>query len=215
MLNFGITRVDAAPIAVPKVSLTCMNTADFGAVPVACEDLLLVGEGVAQDHPRGREVAEHELVALLGDRRRGGDVDDEGDTFCSATWAIAAAGAGVESADQQLGAVGDQLLGARARHLDIGLGVGVHQLDVDSEHLSDQAGRNVAPIWHDWPILARYPDRGNSMPTLIFLACAPAIRGNAMDALAREAAVKLLKCLRLMSFKEFSRDRCGSATTAR
>ena len=27
--------------------------------------------------PRGREIAEHELVALLGDRRRSGDIDDE------------------------------------------------------------------------------------------------------------------------------------------
>ena len=44
-------RADAASvIAMPKVSLTCMNTAVFGAEPVICEDFLLVEEGVAEDH---------------------------------------------------------------------------------------------------------------------------------------------------------------------
>ena len=37
-------------IAVPKVSLTCMNTTVFGAEPGRLEDLLLVGEGVGEDH---------------------------------------------------------------------------------------------------------------------------------------------------------------------
>ena len=69
MLNFGITALMPCCIAVPKVSLTCMNTTDFGAVPARLEHFLLVGESVAEDHRRGREIAEHELVALLGDRR--------------------------------------------------------------------------------------------------------------------------------------------------
>ena len=107
-------------IAVPKVSLTCMNTTVFGAAPTLGEDLLLVDEGVAQDHAGGREVAEHELVALLGDRRGGGDVDDEGDALLLGDLGDGRALAGVEGADQQLRALADQLLGARAGDLDVG-----------------------------------------------------------------------------------------------
>ena len=35
MSNLGITAPMPFCIAVPKVSLTCMNTTDFGATPVA------------------------------------------------------------------------------------------------------------------------------------------------------------------------------------
>ncbi len=41
----------------------------------------------------------------------------KGMPFCSATCAMADALAGVESADQKLGALADQLLGARAGHI--------------------------------------------------------------------------------------------------
>ena len=34
MLNFGITAPMPLFMAVPNVSLTCMNTTDFGALPV-------------------------------------------------------------------------------------------------------------------------------------------------------------------------------------
>ena len=105
-----------------------MNTTDFGALPVGLEDLLLVGEGVAEDHRRGREIAEHELVALLGDRRRGRDVDDERNALLLGDLRDRGGLAGIEGADQELRAVVDQLLGARARDLDVGLGVGVHDL---------------------------------------------------------------------------------------
>ena len=37
MLNFGITAPMPPFIAVPKVSLTCMNTTVFGAAPVAAK----------------------------------------------------------------------------------------------------------------------------------------------------------------------------------
>ncbi len=128
MLNFGIIAPMPSFIAVPKVSLTCMNTTVFGAVPVDVEHFLLIGEGVAQDHRRGREVAEHELVALLGDRRGGGDVDDEGNALLLGHLRDRGALAGIEGADQELRAVADQLLGARARDFDVGLGVGIHDL---------------------------------------------------------------------------------------
>ena len=129
-------------IAVPKVSLTCMNTTVFGADAGGLEDFLLVGEGVVQDHRRGREVAEHELVALLGDRRGGRDVDDERDALLLGDLRDRGALAGVERADQKLRAIGDQLLGARARHLDVGLGVGVHDLQVgQADVLQDRTGQ--------------------------------------------------------------------------
>ena len=147
MLNFGITAPMPFCIAVPNVSLTCRNTTDFGAMPALGEDFLLVGEGVAQDHRRGREVAEHELVALLGDRRRGGDVDDEGNALLLGDLRDRGALAGVEGADQKLRAVGDQLLGARARDLDVGLGVGVHDLQVgQAEVLEDRTGELDAAV---------------------------------------------------------------------
>ena len=77
MLNFGIRKLMPFDIAVPNVSLTCMKTTVFGACADQAEDLLLIGEGVAQDHSRGGKIPEHEFVALLGDFRRGGDIDDE------------------------------------------------------------------------------------------------------------------------------------------
>ena len=44
--------------------------------------------------------------------------------------------AGIEGADQELRAVVDQLLGARARDLDIGLGVGVHDRELGQAEAS-------------------------------------------------------------------------------
>ena len=43
------------------------------------EDVAQQHQAVAADLGRGRKVPEHELVALLGDLRRGRDVDDEGE----------------------------------------------------------------------------------------------------------------------------------------
>src|SRR5438045_4588813 len=92
------------------------------------EYFLLVGEGVTQNHRRGREVAEYEFVALLGDRRGGGDIDDEGNSFLLRDLRDRAALSGIERTHQELRAIRDQFLGARARDIDIGLGVGVHEL---------------------------------------------------------------------------------------
>ena len=107
------------------------------------EDLLLVGEGVAEDHRRGREVAEHELVALLGDRRGGGDVDDEGDALLLGHLGDRRGLAGVEGADQQLRALADQPLGARARDLDVGFGVAVHDGEVRQAQVLEDAGGDL------------------------------------------------------------------------
>ena len=130
-----------------------MNTTDLRRGARGLEDLLLVGEGVVQDHRRGREIAEHELVALLGDRRGGRDVDDVGDALLLGDLRDRGALAGVERADQELRAVRDQLLGARARDLDVGLGVGIHDLQVgQAEILQDRPGSST-PRKQSWPML--------------------------------------------------------------
>ena len=56
------------------------------------------------------------------------------------------AAAAPESNDQHVGAFLDQALGARARGIDVGLEVGVHQLDVHAEHVLDHAGGEVGAL---------------------------------------------------------------------
>ena len=107
------------------------------------EHFLLIDEGVAQDHAGGREVAEHELVALLGDRRGGGDVDDVGDALLLGDLRDGRALAGIEGADQKLRALADQLLGARARDVDVGFGVGVHDLQRRQAEILENPGRDI------------------------------------------------------------------------
>ena len=107
------------------------------------ENFLLILEGIAEDHRRGREVAEHELVALLGDRRRGGDVDDVGNAFLLGDLGDRGALAGVEGADQKLSAVADHLLGARAGDIDLGFGVAVHDLKLGQAELLEQPGGDI------------------------------------------------------------------------
>ena len=140
-------------MATPKVSFTCMNTAVLGALPVEREDLELVGERVAEDHRRGREVAEHELVALLGDLRRGRDVDHERDAALLGDLGDGGGLAGVERADQQLRAFLDQALGAGARGVDVRLGVAVHDLQLrQAELAAARRPQTCTPLWQSWPM---------------------------------------------------------------
>ena len=90
------------------------------------KDFFLTGESVAEDHRRRGEIPEHELVALLGDRRSGGNIDDERDTLLLGDLGDGGGLPGIEGADQKLRAVADQLLGAGARGIDVRLGVAVH-----------------------------------------------------------------------------------------
>ena len=68
------------------------------------EDLLVQVERAGDQHRRGREVAHHELVALLGELRGGGDVDDERDAALLGDLGDGDALARVEGADQHVGA---------------------------------------------------------------------------------------------------------------
>ena len=53
------------------------------------------------------EIPEHELVALLGDGRRGGDIDDQRDTLLFGNLSNRGGVAGIESANQELRTVAD------------------------------------------------------------------------------------------------------------
>ena len=62
---------------------------------------------------------------------------------CSATCAMAAAAPESNGPTRQCGAFLDQSLRPRARGVDVGFGVGVHQLDVDAEHLFNNPRREI------------------------------------------------------------------------
>src|SRR5262249_43006444 len=93
------------------------------------EDRLLIGKGVAENHPRRWEVAKHKFVALLGDGWRRGDVDYEGDALLLGHLGNRRGLARVEGADEQLRALANQALGPRARGVDVGFGIPVHDAE--------------------------------------------------------------------------------------
>ena len=143
MSNFGITRADALLHRGAEGVVDMHEHHRLRRLAGSLEHFLLVGEGVAQDHRRGREIAEHELVALLGDRRRRRDVDDERNALLLGHLGDRGALAGIEGADQELRAVVDQFLGARARHLHVGLGVGIHDRELGQAELLEDARRDL------------------------------------------------------------------------
>ena len=117
----------------------------FRRHPGRVEQFLLIGEGVAEDHRRGGEISEDEFVALLGDRGRRGDVDNERNAFLLGDLRDRRGLAGIEGADQKLGAVVDQLLGPRPRNLHVGLSVGVHDRELGQDELLEDRGRELDP----------------------------------------------------------------------
>ncbi len=64
-------------------------------------------------------------AALLGDLGDGGGL------------------AGVERADEELRALGDQALGARARDVDVRLGIAVHDVEAGQAELGQHLGRDL------------------------------------------------------------------------
>ena len=107
------------------------------------ENFLLIIEGVADDHRPGREIPEHELVALLGDLRRSGDIDDERNALLLGDLGDGGGLPGIEGADQELGAVADQLFRSRARCLHVRLGVAVHDREIGQAHRFEDPRRDI------------------------------------------------------------------------
>jgi hypothetical protein len=87
------------------------------------------GERAGDQHRRRREVADDELVALLGDLRRRGDVDDKRNAALLGDLGDGNGLARVEGADQHVRAGVDCFLGLGARHVGLGLGVVVHDVE--------------------------------------------------------------------------------------
>ena len=107
------------------------------------EQLLLIGESIAQDHGRGREIPEDELVALLGDLRRRRDIDDERNALLLGDLRDRGGLAGVESAYQKLRTIADQFFGPRSRHLHVGFGIGVHDSELGKAELLEDRRRQL------------------------------------------------------------------------
>ena len=101
----------------------------------------LIGEVAAEKHRRGGEIPEDEFVALLGDFRRRGDIDDERNALLFGDLGDRGGLAGIEGADQELGAVADQLFGVFARGVDVRFGVAVHDRQIrQAERFEDRGG---------------------------------------------------------------------------
>jgi hypothetical protein len=84
---------------------------------------------------------------LLGNRRRCGNVDDERDAFLLGHLGNGGARAGIERAHEKLRAVADELLGAGAGDLHIGLGVRIHDGELGQPQLLEDWRRNLdAPL---------------------------------------------------------------------
>ena len=86
-------------------------------------------EAVAHKLRTRWKVAEDELVALLGDLRGGGDIDHEWHATLLRNLSNRGGGPRVERPYQNLRAVVDELLRARARRVNVRLGIGMQELD--------------------------------------------------------------------------------------
>ena len=93
------------------------------------EDVAYQGKSVAHQIDCGGKVAKSELVTLLGKLWCRGDVDDERHTLLLTHLGNGGGCARIESPDQHLGAIVDQLLGTRAGHVNVGLRIHVHEPD--------------------------------------------------------------------------------------
>src|SRR5262249_33276749 len=105
--------------------------------------LFLVGKSIIENHSRGREVAKHEFVTLLGDLRRGGDIDDIRNALLLRDLRDGGALARVESTDENLRAIAYELLGARTGNFHLCFRIGIHDLKRRQAELLEKTGRNI------------------------------------------------------------------------
>ena len=101
----------------------------LGGLPGRGEDVVEQGEPARDDLRCGLEIAEDELVALLGDLRRGRNVDHERNAFLLGDLRDGGGGAGIEWPAEHVATVCDQPFGARARGIDIGFEIDDDNLD--------------------------------------------------------------------------------------
>ena len=78
--------------------------------------------------------------------KRGGDVDHERHAALLGDLRDRGSGAGVERADQHVGAFLDQALGAGSGRINVGLKICIHQLEIDAEHFLDDARREICAL---------------------------------------------------------------------
>src|SRR5262249_460870 len=89
------------------------------------------------------EIPEDEFVTLLGNFRRSSDIDDERYAFLFRNLGNCSGLAGIESTNEKLRAITNELLGALPRDIDIGLGVGVHDRQFRQAQRFEDARRDV------------------------------------------------------------------------
>jgi len=121
------------------------------------EQILHQRQAVAHQGQAGREVAEDRLVALLGQLRGGGDVDDHRHAMLLANLQRRRGLAAVEGADDHRGTVLDQLLGARAGNVRARFGIGRQQLDPDAHAVADDRRRDLGTALAGLPGLGQQP----------------------------------------------------------
>src|SRR5260370_20019064 len=94
------------------------------------EKLELMFEGVAKDHWRSEKIAKYELVTLLGNVGRCRNIDNERDALLLGDLRNRGGLTGIERADQKLRTIIDEFLGALARDVHIGFGIGIHHREL-------------------------------------------------------------------------------------
>ena len=102
------------------------------------------GQRAGDEHRRRREVAHDELVALLGDLRRGCDVDHKRHAALLADLRDGDGLAGIEGADQDMASRVDRLLGLGAGDVRLGLGIVVHNVELHRQlHVGEHVVRHI------------------------------------------------------------------------
>src|SRR5262249_28092877 len=154
----------------------------FRRHPGRVEQFLLIGEGVAENHRRGGKISKDEFVALLGDRGRRGDVDDEGNALCSATCAIAVVWPESKAPTRSC-APSLISFSARARATSTLVSVSAFMIASSGRPSSLKiGGASSTPRWQSWPMPACAPERGSRTPTFSGPPCARAKSSGALAA---------------------------------
>ena len=114
-----------------------------GVVPVALNSASVRARPLLTNSVAIGKIAKNIFVTLLGDLRRSGDVDDKRHAALLGDLGDGRRGARVERTDQAMRAFLNQFFRSRARGVDVRLGVGIEQFDVDAETLFNDERREI------------------------------------------------------------------------